>query len=317
MRIAITGASGFVGRNLLIDMARPEVDLVPISRQVMEVPRWRPSPVLDRDTDPAEWAAVFAGIDVVVHCAARAHVMREQADDPLDTFRRINRDGAIAMAQGAARAGVRRIVFLSSVKVLGETTDGREPFRNGDPFAPLDPYAISKAEAEEVLAGLSRDLGFELVVLRPPLIYGPGVGGNIAAMIRLIRRGMVLPLGAAVRNRRSMISTINLADAIHAAVTASQAAGQSLLVSDGEDVSTRALVEGLAPATGRRARLVSIPAGIMRAMLKLIGREAIWTRLFGNLAIDITDSCMRLGWSPRHSVAAGLSHIRMQERSHD
>lgn len=317
MRIAITGASGFVGRNLLADLARPGIDLVPISRQPMEAADWRVSPVLDRDTDPAEWAAVFAGIDVVVHCAARAHVMREQAADPLDTFRRVNRDGAIAMAQGAAQAGVQRIVFLSSVKVLGETTDGREPFRNSDPVAPLDPYAVSKAEAEEALAQLSRKLGFDLVVLRPPLIYGPGVGGNIAAMIRLIRRGMVLPLGAAVRNRRSMISTINLADAIYAAVTAPQAAGQCLLVSDGEDVSTRALVEGLAPAAGRRAHLVFIPAGVMRAMLKLIGREAIWTRLFGNLAVDITDSCTRLGWRPRYGVAAGLSHIRMQERLHD
>lgn len=314
MRVAITGASGFVGRNLLVDMARPGTDLVPISRQPIDAGDWRASPALDRDTDPAAWAMAFAGVDVVVHCAARAHVMREQAADPLDTFRRVNRDGAIVMAQGAAQAGVRRIIFLSSVKVLGETTDGRGPFRNDDPIAPLDPYSVSKAEAEAALAQLSRELGFELVVLRPPLIYGPGVGGNIAAMIDLIRRGIVLPLGAGVRNRRSMISTINLADAIHAAATAPNASGACLLVSDGADLSTRALVEGLASAAGRRARLVAIPAGVMRAMLKLVGREAIWTRLFGNLAVDITDSCAQLGWRPRYDVASELARIRAQER---
>lgn len=317
MRIAITGASGFVGCNLLVDLARPGMNLVPISRRPMDVPGWRASPALDRDTDPAAWAAAFAGVDIVVHCAARAHVMREQADDPLDAFQRVNRDGAIVMAQGAALAGVRRIVFLSSVKVLGETTDGRGPFQNDDPVAPLDPYAVSKAEAEAALARLSRELGFELVVLRPPLIYGPGVGGNIAAMVQLIRRGMVLPLGAAVRNRRSMISTANLADAVHAAAIAPHAPSGCLLVSDGADLSTRSLVEGLAPAAGRRVRLIAIPAGVMRVLLNLIGRDAIWTRLFGNLAVDITDTCMRLGWRPRHDVASGLSAIRAQERFHD
>lgn len=317
MRLAITGASGFVGRNLLVDLARPGMDLVPISRRPLDVPGWRASPALDSDTDPAAWAAAFAGADVVVHCAARAHVMREQADDPLDAFRRANRDGAIVMAQGAARAGVRRIVFLSSVKVLGETTDGRGPFQNDDPVAPLDPYAVSKAEAETALARLSNELGFDLVVLRPPLIYGPGVGGNIAAIIQLIRRGMVLPLGAAVRNRRSMISTANLADAVHAAAIAPHAPSGGLLVSDGADLSTRSLVEGLAPAAGRRARLIAVPAGVMRVVLNLIGRDAIWTRLFGNLTVDITDTCTRLGWRPRHDVASGLSGIRAQERFHD
>lgn len=310
MRVAITGANGFVGRNLQIDLDRAGITTVPLARRPFDVDGWRQSPALG-DGDADAWAQAFSGVDVVVHCAARAHVMREQSTDPLGTFRRVNRDGAIAMARGAAKAGVRRIVFLSTVKVLGETTNGRAPFHNSDTPAPEDPYAISKAEAEAALAALSQQSGFELVVLRPPLVYGPGVGGNIASLVQLIRRGLWLPLGSARRNRRSMISTANLSDAILAALTVPGAAGGIFLVSDGQDVSTRELIEGLSVAAGRPARLIAMPLRPLRTVLRLLGREALWTRLFGDLRVDIADTCERLAWRPRLGVAPGLATVAL------
>jgi lipopolysaccharide/colanic/teichoic acid biosynthesis glycosyltransferase/nucleoside-diphosphate-sugar epimerase len=307
MRIAITGANGFVGSNLLPALEATGADVVPIARRDIASSAWRPSPLLDRDTDPEEWARAFAGVDVVIHAAARAHVMREDAEDPLDVFRRVNRDGAVAMARGAARAGVRRIVFLSTVKVLGETTSGRAPFRNDDPAAPVDPYAISKREAELALEEVARELGLELVVLRPPLVYGPGVGGNMAALQRLIRRGVWLPLGGASGNRRSMISTGNLCAAIQAATIAPAAAGSTLLVSDDEDISTRDLLCKLAAVDGRRARLIDVPEGLLRRLMLLTGREALWSRLFGDLRVDIAQTTNILGWRPHLTVEEGMA----------
>ncbi len=313
MRIALTGANGFVGANLLPALMATGADVVPIARQEIASPTWRPSPLLDRDTEPVEWARVFAGVDVVIHAAARAHVMREDAQDPLDIFRRVNRDGAVAMARGAALAGVRRIVFLSTVKVLGETTSGRSPFRNDDPAAPVDPYAISKREAEIALEGLAHELGFELVVIRPPIVYGPGVAGNIAALQRLIRRGVWLPLGAAGGNRRSMISTGNLCAAIQAATIAPAAVGRTLLVSDGEDISTKDLLCKLAAVDGRPARLINVPEGVLRLLILLTGRELLWSRLFGDLRVDIAETTSILGWLPHLTVDDGMAVMRSEK----
>jgi nucleoside-diphosphate-sugar epimerase len=309
MIVAVTGASGFIGKNLVRDFEHSGLTVVPLSRRRLAVPEWRESPVLGRDTDPRQWAHAFTGVRVVVHCAARAHVMNENAADPLDAFRRINRDGAAAMAEGAAIAGVKRIVFLSSVKALGEKTAEHFPFQNDDPVAPVDAYALSKAEAEATLTSSAKKFGFDLVVIRPPLVYGPGVGGNIQSLIELIKRGTWLPLGRAHENRRSMISTGNLADAVRAALTAQRAVGATLLVSDGADLSTCDLLHGLATAAGRKARLLAVPPNIVRAVLYLARREALWGRLFGDLRVDIADTCDRLSWRPRLSVGAGFATI--------
>ena len=311
LRVAVTGANGFVGRALLADLERAGLPAIALARRPLSgtgaAAEWRRSPDLDPDTDPGAWARAFAGADAVVHAAARVHVMRERAADPLAAFRRVNRDGAAAMARGAAMAGVRRIVLLSTVKVMGESTTGRAPFRNDDPPAPEDPYAISKLEGEDALARLAGDLGFDLVVLRPPLVYGPGVGGNMATLARLVGRGTWLPLGRASHNRRSMISTANLSSAIIAALTAPAAAGRRLLVSDGADLSTAELLRELAAAMGRPARLVPVPGAVLRPLLRATGRTALWTRLFGDLAVDIADTCARLGWRPAVSVAEGMA----------
>jgi len=306
MRIAITGANGFVGRNLGPALLAAGGDVVALSREPVAWGSWRRSPSLDRDTDPGEWAASFRGVDVVVHAAARAHVMHDDAIDPLDAFRRVNRDGTIAMARGAIAAGVRRIVFLSSIKVLGETTDGRAPFDNDDPPAPADPYAVSKWEAEVALAAAVRGTATDLVVLRPPLIYGPGVGGNIAALRRLLARRWWLPLARADANRRSMISTGNLSTAIHAAATVPAAAGRTLLVSDGEDMSTGELLRRLATADGGRPRLFAVPPEWLRLAMLLTGRRTLWSRLFGDLRVDPARTMQILNWRPSMSIEEGM-----------
>jgi lipopolysaccharide/colanic/teichoic acid biosynthesis glycosyltransferase/nucleoside-diphosphate-sugar epimerase len=306
MRVAITGASGFIGSNLLVAFDASGIDAVAVARRPIDARAWQPSPPLDRETAPEEWAHAFEGVDIVVHTAGRAHIMRDEVADPLDMFRRINRDGTIMMARGAVLAGVRRIVFLSSVKVLGETTSDRRPFRNGDAAAPVDPYSISKWEAEIALEALADDHDLEVVVIRPPLVYGPGVVGNIAALQRLIARGVWLPLGRATANRRSMISIANLSAAISAAMLVPAAAGHRLLVSDNDDISTADFVQKLATTAGQRVRLIPIPAGLLRRVLLLVGRQALWSRLFGDLRVDIDETMAILAWRPQLSVTEGM-----------
>lgn len=233
--------------------------------------------------------------------------MKESAYDPLRLYRAINRDGAVAALKGAAAAGVSRFVFLSSVKVLGETTSGRRPFANSDAPCPEDAYAQSKVEAEATLADVAAQLGVELVVLRLPLVYGRDVGGNIAVLLKAVRSGIWLPFGRAYNNRRSMISTLNLADAVRAALTAPRAAGHFLLVSDGQDLSTRQLIEQLATSVGVVPRLLNVPEWAVRLALRATGRTALWSRLFQDLRVDISDSCDRLEWRPQFGVAEGLT----------
>lgn len=315
-RIAVTGASGFVGRNLVGALEEAGFAVIPVSRTYIAHPSWRASPPLDRDVDPAEWKEVLKGADSVVHAAARAHVMHEFMTDPLDAFRRVNRDGVITMAKGAAAAKVRRIVFLSTVKVLGETTAGRAPFDNGDAPRPVDPYALSKAEGERALGALSQELALELLVLRPPLVYGPGVEGNLRTLMRLTARGLWFPFGTISGNRRSMISTANLSSAIIAALRAPSDVRGPLLVSDGVDLSTRALLIHLATARGCGPRLVNIPAGLLRLALNAVGQSAMAARLLDDLRVDIRDTVQQLCWRPPFTVAEGMAAMVAGEARH-
>lgn len=309
MHIAVTGANGFVGRNLVRDLEAFGLDIAPVSRAPFAQPDWRASPSLDEPAGPHEWKRVFDGVDAIVHAAARVHLMKDRVAEPLAAFRLVNRDGAIAMAEGAAMAGVRRIVFLSSVKVLGESTSGRAPFSNEDSPAPEDAYAISKLEAEDALSALAERLGFELVVLRLPLVYGPGVGGNMATLIRLLQLGLWLPFPSASTNLRSMISTLNLSAAVYGALTAPAASGARLLVSDGDDISTRKLLHLLGEAAGRPAKLFPVPISVMRLFLDSTGQRALAVRLLGDLRVDIGEAMERLAWSPKLSVAEGMAKI--------
>lgn len=246
----------------------------------------------------------LAGVDAVVHAAARVHVIRDTASDPLTAFREVNTDGTRRLAERAAGAGVRRFLFLSTIKVHGEYTDGR-PFRPEDPPAPQEPYSVSKYEAELHLREIEARTGMEVCVIRPPLVYGPGVKGNFQRLMSWVQRGVPLPLGS-VRNRRSLVCVYNLCDLIARCIVHPAAAGKTFLVSDGEDVSTPDLVQRLARALGRAARLLPVPPGLLRWGFTLLGRREEAARLCQSLQVDIEETQRMLGWHPPVSLDEGL-----------
>jgi nucleoside-diphosphate-sugar epimerase len=251
-----------------------------------------------------DWRAALEGVGCVVHLAARTHVLRETAPDPLAEYRRVNVAGTERLARTAAACGVRRLVFLSSVKVSGERTEARA-YTEDDAPRPEDAYGVSKWEAEQALAGIAAETGLEVVVLRPPLVYGPGVKGNFLRLLNLVARGVPLPLGA-VDNRRSFVYAGNLAGAVIQALDAPQAAGRTYLVSDGEDVSTPELVRGLAAALGVQPRLLSFPLLPLKLAAAIAGRGAEFARLTGSLQVDGSRITRELDWRPSFTLAHGL-----------
>lgn len=296
MKTLVTGATGFVGK-ALSDRLREDP-----TNTVVETSRSRKGPELAGDTD---WSGLLAHVDCVVHAAARVHVMKESAADPLAEFRRVNVDGTLALARQAAKCGVRRFVFVSSVKVNGESTLPGRPFRETDVPAPQDSYGYSKHEAESALRELAGRTGIELVIVRPPLVYGPGVKGNFAALMRAVRRGWPLPLGA-VNNQRSLVALDNLVDLLALCVVHPKAANETFMVSDGQDVSTTELVRGIAEALARPARLIPVPPLLLRVGGAMAGRGEAVQRLCGNLQVDIGKAESVLSWTPQVAVAEGL-----------
>ena len=300
--VLVTGANGFIGRALCDVLAAS-------GRRVRQAVRM-PVPSLPdamavgdigADTD---WRTALEGVSGVVHLAARTHVLRETATDPLTEYRKINVSATERLARSAAAGGVRRLVFVSSVKVNGEHTEER-PFTEDGAPRPEDAYGVSKWEAEQALSRIAAESGLEVVVLRPPLVYGPGVKGNFLRLINLVARGVPLPLGA-IDNRRSFIYSGNLAGAIATALDASQAAGRTYLVSDGEDVSTPDLVRGLARALGVKPRLLSLPLAALGLGATLAGKRAEFARLTGSLQVDSSRIRRELGWRPSFALTQGL-----------
>lgn len=305
MKILVTGAGGFVGRALCARLAAcPDMIVIAAARRAEGLPpgvEWRKIGDIGPDTD---WTGIFTDVDAVAHLAARVHVMEDRAADPLAAFRAVNTQGTMRLAEAAAAAGVKRLVFLSSIKVNGEET-GEVPFSEATPPAPADPYGVSKWEAEQELAALFARTGLETVVLRPPLVYGPGVRANFLALLRVASKGIPLPIGL-IRNRRSLVSVNTLASAIQACLTHPAAAGRTFLVRDGEDVSSAELVRRMARALGRRARLFPVPPVLLRLAGRLTGRQGAVERLLGSLTVD--DSAIRreLGWSPPETMDQAL-----------
>jgi len=255
-----------------------------------------------------DWSAALAGVDCMIHCAARAHVMHETESDALAAYRAVNVDGSRQLAAQAAAAGVRRLVYLSSVKVNGEQTAPGAPFSFAGAPAPEDAYGISKWEAEQALWDVSAKTGLEVVVVRPPLVYGPGVKGNLARLLRLARSGLPLPLGA-VQNKRSLIGLDNLVDLLIRCVDHPAAAGETFLVSDGEDLSTPDLLRHMAAAMGRSPRLVPVPLPLLRLAGSALGKRAEIDRLVGSLQIDSCHTRQVLGWTPPVSVEEGIRRM--------
>ena len=254
----------------------------------------------------ADFGATLAGTSTVLHAAARVHVIEESATDPLSEFRRVNVGGTLNLARQAASCGVRRFIFVSSVKVNGESTEAGHLFTAQQSPAPLDPYGISKMEAEDGLRRLAQETGMEVVIVRPPLVYGPGVKANFAALMRAVQRGLPLPLGAVTHNRRSLVALDNLVDLLITCIDHPAAANQTFLVSDGEDLSTTDLLRRMARAMNAPARLLPVPPALLKLGAELIGKGDIAQRLLGSLQVDITHTRETLGWTPPISVDEGL-----------
>ena len=306
--ILLSGATGFVGKAVVqCLLAVDESQRVAVAVRKGGQP-WseRVQPRVTGDLEPAaDWSVALEGVSAVVHCAARVHVMHDTEADPLTAFRTVNVDGTLNLARQAAAAGVKRFVFISSVKVNGESTEPGRAFTEADTSNPQDAYGLSKHEAEQGLRQLSADTGMEVVVIRPPLVYGPDVKANFAALMRAVQRGWPLPLGA-VHNQRSLVALDNLVDFIVTCITHPQAANQTFLVSDGQDLSTTELVRGMAQAAGVPARLLPVPVWALQAGASLLGKGDAVQRLCGNLQVDISKAHSLLGWVPPVSVEEGL-----------
>lgn len=301
MKVLVTGATGFVGAALCDTLAASGVEVVPAARSKSGLPHEVVVGNLDTSTD---WRPALTGCDAVVHLAARVHVMNEAVQDPLALYRATNTEATLNLARQATQAGVKRFVFISTIKVNGEGRDA--PYRETDVPAPEDAYAISKWEAEQGLQRIAADTGLEVVILRPPLVYGPGVKANFLRLIRMVQRGWPLPLGA-IRNRRSLLFLGNLVDAIRLCVEHPAAAGQTFLLDDGEPVSTPELIRAVARAMGRPAHLLAVPVGVLELAGALLGKRAAVARLAGSLYVDSSLLRSRLGWTPPFSTAAGLA----------
>lgn len=299
--VLVTGATGFVGSALC---AALPLQGLRVRRAVRASTRPGTDVVAGHIDGTTDWTAALEGVDSIVHLAARTHDALDPTFRRVDDYRQLNVAGTRKLAEDAARAGVRRFVFMSSVKVNGESTHG-EPFRESDVPHPQDAYGITKLEAEQVLHGLSQTSTMEIVVLRPPLVYGAGVKGNFLRLMGLLAKGVPLPFGS-VRNRRSLIYVGNLVDAIVTALRSSEAAGRTYLLSDGAPMSTPDLLRRLGRALGRDARLLSCPSAVLRAAGAVTGRSQEMARLTGSLEVDSTRIARELGWTAPHLPEHGF-----------
>ena len=304
MNILITGSTGFVGKKL-VDylLANTSATLRLAVRKTVSADidkRTARIPVGDISAQ-TQWQDALDGCSVVIHAAARVHVMNEQSPDPLAEYRQVNVEGTLNLARQAAAAGVKRFIYLSTIKVNGELTTPGNPFREDDVHIPTDFYALSKYEAEQGLLALARDTGMEVVIIRPVLVYGPGVKGNFASMMKWLDKGIPLPLGL-VNNKRSFVSVDNLVDLITTCLTHPRAANQIFLVSDGDDLSTAELLKKLRGYFTRQSILLPVPVWILNGLANALGKGDFSARLCGSLQVDIGKARELLGWQPRFRV---------------
>lgn len=300
MNVLITGASGFIGRNLASVMrGAPGLNAVLCGRRKL--------PDLDFFVDDinslTDWSAALVDIDVVVHVAGSAHRIGAHSSSALSDYRRTNTEGTLNLARQSAAAGVKRFIFISTIGVNGNISSC--PFTAEDSPNPLEPYAQSKLEAEQGLWGICQGKKMELVIIRPPLVYGAGAPGNFGRLVRWIELGIPLPLGS-IYNKRSFVSVDNLVELIVRCVTHPNAANQVLLAGDGDDISTTDLLLSVAKAMGRPARLIPVPIVFLKFFAKILGKEDMMLRLVGSLQVDISKTCELLDWKPIYTVGEGL-----------
>jgi nucleoside-diphosphate-sugar epimerase len=317
MKILITGSSGFIGRALCANLRHFEYLVCAVVRKPnQEIPVRKfandggyDEIAIGNISGKTNWTPILQDVQLVIHLAARVHVMNDQSADPLEEFRKINVDATINLAKQAAAAGVKRFIYLSSIKVNGESTELGRPFTAEDTPRPQDPYGVSKYEAERELRKIAEQTGMEVVIIRPPLVYGSGVKANFASMMQIIQRGVPLPLAAVTGNRRSLVALDNLVDLIGVCVTHPVAANQTFLVSDDEDVSTAELLRRMGLALKRPAKLFYIPKLLLQLGAALLNKSEIYQRLCGSLQVDINKTKEMLNWKPPLSVDQGLRQV--------
>lgn len=306
--LLLTGATGFLGKALarrLTADTRFHV-LASVRRESAElVPGVQPVLVGDLKAD-TDWSAALSDVDVVIHAAARVHVMNDASSNPLTEFRKVNFDGTMALAKQAVKNGVKRFIFISSIKVNGEETVSGKPYTADDAPNPVDPYGVSKAETEKALLDLASSSGMQVVVVRPVLVYGPGVKANFLSLMKWLNRGVPLPLGR-IENKRSLVALDNLVDLIYICIDHPAAVNQIFLVSDGDDLSTSELLQRVGKALGHPARLLPAPVGLINLLFRMIGKRSVSQRLLGSLQVDISKTRDRLNWEPPVSVEDALS----------
>ena len=312
MNILITGASGFIGQALCRELLHNnKTSIIFVTSRSPRLENNFPYPIepvaITSLSDLNQRQDILARVDYIIHLAARVHQMKDTAADPLAAFRAINTEATLNLARQAAQHGVKRFIYLSSIKVNGEKTTPGCPFTADDTPAPQDPYGISKAEAEIQIRELSAETGLEVVIIRPPLVYGPGVKANFLSMMRWLDKGFPLPLGA-IHNRRSLVALPNLVDLIINCLTHPAAANQTFLVSDNEDLSTTDLLRRMSNALGKPAWLLPIPVQWLEFTASLLGKKAVAQRLCSSLQLDIHKTQTLLNWTPPISVDEALQY---------
>ncbi len=305
MTILITGASGFVGNALRSKFQNSGISYITALRRFCNNQNEFKNIVIGEISSQTNWKSALDNVKCVIHLAARVHVMKEISLSPLAEFRRINVEGTRNLAQQAVEAGVKRFIYLSSIKVNGESTPPNTYFSSNDSVNPQDPYGISKWEAEQALHQISAGTGLEVVIIRPPLIYGPNSKGNFASMLKWLRRGVPLPFGN-INNQRSLVSLENLCDLILQCTVHPAAAGQTFMVSDNDDLSTTELLTRTASAMGIKPNLFNVPQKLLELSTTLLGQSDLSQRLFGSLQVDISKTRDMLNWKPLISVDEGL-----------
>lgn len=304
-RFLVTGANGFVGRAVCSDLSKRGFSVRAAVRSAKSAVEGLECSVVGAIDDKTGWQEALGDIDVVIHLAARVHVRRDDAEFPLEKFRKVNVAGTEHLARSAAASGVKRLVYVSSIKVNGEASSGEDKFTEMDAPSPQDPYGISKMEAEQALRRVANETGLEVVIIRPPLVYGAGVKGNYAEMLKILARGIPLPL-ASVENQRSLLYVGNLVDALILCAVHPAAAGQTYLVSDGGDISTPELLRQLGVAMGHPARLFLCPTALLKLAGRLTGKSDQIERLTGSLQVDSSKIRSELDWQPPYTVQQGL-----------
>lgn len=314
--ILISGANGFLGKALMRSFeGHPFINVLGVVRTKNHAVKSNYITIgdINKNTD---WSEVLTEQDVVIHTAARTHIINDRSLHPYDAYERVNVGGTLSLAKQAAESGVKRFIFISSIKVLGEETLPGESFNHQSNPDPADDYSQSKYYAEKQLLAISKEKGMEVVIIRPPLIYGQNAKGNFAQMIKLIKTAMPLPLGT-VENKRSLIGLGNLVDLIHTCIDHPNAAGQVLLVSDGKDLSTTELLKATALAMNVKLKLFWVPQGMLLFVFKCLGRGQMIHRLFGSLQVDHSRTCELLDWQPPYTVAEGLAHCFSEGNQND